>query len=278
MKSVIILFLFVFINSDSYAQEQVVMFVVIDNEARRDSIFLGVDWGDDITLGIDSVYGEENIYGIPFENLDIRVIQRDSSVFNCIRESSNQNWTAPNLYFPNNIDSKKDFRPFGNFDSENNNFEIFIHSENYPITVYSQIISEYSDFIQAISLDSDCRVAETEFIFSQNLQPIFTFLDSSFNTMIVNFQHEVSIDYLQTKPTWNISPNPAQDHLNITNLEYLDGTLSLIDLQGKTVKSYSITQKEYLNIEVNQLETGLYFIRLIDDSNKEVSVQKFIKE
>ena len=277
MKSILTLFLFFLIHADSYAQEQVVMFLVIDNEARRDSIFLGVDWGSDITLGIDSVYGEENIYGTPFESLDIRVIQRDSSEFNCIRESSNQHWTAPNLYFPNNIDSKKDFRPFGNFHSENNNFEVFIHAENYPIIVYGQIVSEYADFIQVFSLNSDCSIAENEFIYSQNFQPLFTLPDSSFNTMVVNFQHEVSIDYLQTKPSWKVFPNPAQDQLKITDLENIAGTLSLIDLQGKTLNTYSITQKEDFNIELHQLQSGLYFIQLIDDSNQKVSVQKFIK-
>lgn len=80
---------------------------VEDSIGLKDSVWLGIN--NNSTLGIDSSLGEKNIFGTPFKDLDIRLIQRDSASFNCLYPFGTGN-SSP-IFFPLNIDSKSDFRP-----------------------------------------------------------------------------------------------------------------------------------------------------------------------
>ena len=71
-----------------------------------------------------------------------------------------------------------------------------------------------------------------------------------------------------------ISPNPAHDNVRIESP--ISGLLQIIDLTGKTVYSSTITENSSESLPTQNLERGLYLIRVI---NKSTSLtQKFIKD
>jgi hypothetical protein len=67
-----------------------------------------------------------------------------------------------------------------------------------------------------------------------------------------------------------ISPNPARDYFKISASEELVGeTYSIIDLNGKTLKEGTLTQKEQ-KIEIGNLSEGMYLFKI-----KNISEQTF---
>ena len=71
-----------------------------------------------------------------------------------------------------------------------------------------------------------------------------------------------------------ISPNPAHDNVRIESP--ISGLVQIIDLTGKTVYSSTITENSSESLPTQNLERGLYLIRVI---NKSTSLtQKFIKD
>ncbi len=137
-----------------------------DNVGNRDTVVFGLN--DEAIVGIDPELREKNIFGESIENLDARVIHRDSSHFNCHRESMSQFPDPPNLYFPENMDLKTDFRPFGLFKSINNNFEIFVRAMEYPVTIKADFTEIRGTFLEGYStiylLDENCDVYEDKSI------------------------------------------------------------------------------------------------------------------
>ncbi len=77
----------------------------------------------------------------------------------------------------------------------------------------------------------------------------------------------------KSKPL-TISPNPAHDNVRIESP--ISGLVQIIDLTGKTVYSSTITENSSESLPTQNLERGLYLIRVI---NKSTSLtQKFIKD
>lgn len=182
----------------TYSQSVSLKLFVEDAIGLKDTIVFGIN--DTATLGIDTSFNEFNIFGTPFDSLDIRVIQRDSANFNCIRETPfYSSPPSPNLYFPNNIDSKIDLRPFGSFESVYNNFEFFIYATNYPVTVRADFSEIQFHFLEGWSsihlLNNNCDAIDYKPIYYDPINDsLFILTDSSFNTLVANFQHEVGID------------------------------------------------------------------------------------
>jgi hypothetical protein len=73
--------------------------------------------------------------------------------------------------------------------------------------------------------------------------------------------------------SFNIFPNPAVNVLNIMSSQsHAFQTLEIMDLNGRT-----IGQTSENNIDVSQLETGVYFILFFDPEGILLSRQKFVK-
>src|SRR5690625_4225330 len=75
---------------------------------------------------------------------------------------------------------------------------------------------------------------------------------------------------------FSIYPNPTQDWLHI-HLEELSNNTSLevYDVQGKLLESLALSDLE-IQLDVSEYASGLYFIKLIGESNH-TQIKKFIK-
>lgn len=75
---------------------------------------------------------------------------------------------------------------------------------------------------------------------------------------------------------FTIYPNPVADILNITNKKQLEiNSITIYNSLGQQVKTF-INANNTTSIDVSQLKTGLYFIKI--NSDKGSTTSKFIKE
>lgn len=73
----------------------------------------------------------------------------------------------------------------------------------------------------------------------------------------------------------SVYPNPSHSDIHISGLEnYVEGTLKVMDLSGKTMKTLSIDQSD-MEVDVSHLTTGVYIVRL--NTQKGSKHIKFIK-
>lgn len=70
-------------------------------------------------------------------------------------------------------------------------------------------------------------------------------------------------------------PNPASEQLRIENDKVIE-TLEIIDITGKCISKRSVGSNN-CEINVNNLASGMYFIRIMD-KNQQFSIKKFIKK
>ncbi|XMO86267.1 T9SS type A sorting domain-containing protein [Algibacter sp. AS12] len=77
----------------------------------------------------------------------------------------------------------------------------------------------------------------------------------------------------------DVYPNPASDVLNlkfdnaiINNLK----ELVVIDVMGKNIMTSALSNNSLQEISVNSLSKGVYFAKIIDNSNTTVAIKKFI--
>jgi hypothetical protein len=72
-----------------------------------------------------------------------------------------------------------------------------------------------------------------------------------------------------------VYPNPSDSEIHISGLEnYVEGTLKVMDLSGKTIKTLSIDQSD-MEVDISHLTTGVYIVRL--NTQKGSKHIKFIK-
>lgn len=279
MKSTLLIILFVNIFFIGFAREARIKLYVTDNTGRKDSIVFGTT--DNSTLGIDAGLGEKDIFGSAYDNLDMRIIQRDSQHFNCIRETHFASPPSDNLYFPHNIDTKIDFRPFGGFSSVNNNFEIYIHAVDFPITItaeYEGITGHASDVMASFALlDSDCNASKIVYA-DPRTDLIAVISDNSFTTLVAAFDHEVSAREIEMDKDWNIFPSPSSSTIKISSVQHLNGSIEILNLNGQKLNSYSIDHANELMINIEDLPRGLYMISFMEAKTGNRTTRKFIKK
>ena len=70
----------------SFSQDIPLKLFAEDSEGRRDTITFGLN--SQSTIDIDIEFNEIDIYEIPIDTLDLRIIQRDSVEHNCLRETN----------------------------------------------------------------------------------------------------------------------------------------------------------------------------------------------
>ncbi|MGB0403893.1 MAG: T9SS type A sorting domain-containing protein [Salibacteraceae bacterium] len=76
----------------------------------------------------------------------------------------------------------------------------------------------------------------------------------------------------------NISffPNPAQSEISILGLTKSEATISIYDISGKIVNSFSIEFSETHQMDVSSLEKGVYILRVTQDG--QTQTMKLVKE
>jgi hypothetical protein len=78
---------------------------------------------------------------------------------------------------------------------------------------------------------------------------------------------------------FTISQNPIQEELTVIigAKQYQTGRLEVISLQGKVLKSHLIENDSQIRLNMSDLRSGLYFVKLELD-NRSVLIKKFVKE
>lgn len=83
-------------------------------------------------------------------------------------------------------------------------------------------------------------------------------------------------NYELAKSVFNIFPNPAQSQITLafnTN-KSMASSVMIVDLTGKTVKDEVLSKTQHLQIDVNTLANGTYFVRVIQEGR--TYVRKFV--
>jgi hypothetical protein len=94
-------------------------------------------------------------------------------------------------------------------------------------------------------------------------------VDSAFSKNSVGLKIKI------TKSVFSMYPNPAKDQLHISLLENENGTVTIIDITGKTVMQVNIsTQHDVINL--SSLGRGIYFVNVQTAAGN--TVKKLVKE
>jgi hypothetical protein len=72
-------------------------------------------------------------------------------------------------------------------------------------------------------------------------------------------------------------PNPARNTITITTTnDILLENATIVNVNGKIVKSVSLKELTNNTIEINELSTGIYFVNIRSNSGK-TTIKKLIK-
>ncbi|MGH1336132.1 MAG: T9SS type A sorting domain-containing protein [Aureispira sp.] len=264
---------------------QRVQLLLEDALGQKDTIEFGSSFQNHpstaFTLGMDTAYGEINQYGQVYQSLDARIIQRDSLNYECLKTNHFTFPSTGNLYFPNNLDSKRDFRPnLGGPHGLYNNFEIRVNALHYPVTVSLGEQSILGGIIFSFMLlDSNCNTTNTNYTASSRTQDtLFVLNASNQHTIIAIIDLIVSTNKTQAA-TSNIQlfPNPAGQYLSVKGLEGFEGDITVLNSLGQQLMHRSFYQ-ENLQLELTDLPKGIYFLCCYNKRTQQTSFHQFIKQ
>ncbi len=89
----------------------------------------------------------------------------------------------------------------------------------------------------------------------------------------------LSVEALDSKPTWSVYPNPTNQTLNISGFpEGRKMSVSVLDLQGKMVGEYAVSNSETQSLNFGNLPVGMYLVRIVDETGRVVYVEKVVKQ
>lgn len=140
------------------------------------------------------------------------------------------------------------------------------------------------DAMLAIVVDADTNIIGCGDTYSTNLpvtaNPYQGTNASNGDGFVVKFgmsEELISTGVVQVNSDFSVSifPNPVKSNLFISSEEYLI-SFEVLDAQGRTIK-HQFTNSLTSSLDVADLESGLYFIKLIDKSG-EVKVLSFVKQ
>ena len=80
----------------------------------------------------------------------------------------------------------------------------------------------------------------------------------------------------ENKLDLKLYPNPAKDMISLIYPEKFEGLLQLFNSYGELVKELDVNFRNRLDIEINSLDMGLYFLRLKKNKNSSYTSRYFI--
>ena len=94
----------------------------------------------------------------------------------------------------------------------------------------------------------------------------------------LGFKTSIEKVLIKNKSTFSLYPNPVQYILKVDFNEHFTGKLEIIDILDKTLKIYKVQNEQTINLDVSSLNSGIYFIKIINDNkNKIYDIKRFIK-
>lgn len=248
MRKLLILLLMVFVGYNSNSQPFYSTIVAVDAKGRTDSVSFGEVPGS--TLGVDAALGEIDIFGVPYDSLDLRIIQRNTM---CV-----------GLNYPSNIDLKKDYRPaIGATWVEYSNFSFSISADTFP--VYIRVINYQIElFATAFLYDNACIQSQDTFICDWScptIDTLFILNSSSPSTFRIYPEVITSINEAHHSPDLTIYPNPATDKFFIES-----SRTQILETRVFDICGHLILQTNQNPTECSLLKDGIYVVEIITDS------------
>lgn len=276
------------LSYNEYLDSSYFIVTVIDSLGNRDSVMMMIH--SDATLDVDSAFGEVNLFGQPYNDPEIRIIQRqkgnlqpflgihpDSLFPNEISDSliwildTNSYQGYFKFFYTNsNLELKKDVRPFYQYFYPYplmNYPVLFINASNYPIEVEIKIFGDMQNefnVCSAFNLTHDrFNGDEDDYKLNSSASYSYSFIimEKPLDTLRIGFRYE---PYLSVQDIHPISLklfdllNPIDDELYIEN-EQLEEII-IFDLLGNKVLSF--TPKETTSsIDVSHLQRGAYIVK-----------------
>jgi hypothetical protein len=95
----------------------------------------------------------------------------------------------------------------------------------------------------------------------------------------VGMGYAMAVDVWQFQPTGGVGessleqvrvyPNPVNDVLNIVLGEVgTDAPISILSLDGRTIKQFAVSGNTKLRVDVSDLEAGIYLVRVGEATHK----------
>lgn len=78
----------------------------------------------------------------------------------------------------------------------------------------------------------------------------------------------------QLKKNIRIFPNPTSDYINLSESDDI-AQIKIMDMLGREVKTFMVVANRAYNVK--DLDTGMYFIKLISNDNKVVTTKRLQK-
>ncbi|MFP4663254.1 MAG: T9SS type A sorting domain-containing protein [bacterium] len=258
---------------NTFGQNQFGIIKVTDNIGRTDSVIFGDDWTNG-TIGVDSILGEIDYYGISCDSLEIRSIIRDTMCAYYI-------WYSP-LNYSVNHDLKIDFRPaVGATLPENSNFTFYVNAYEYPVIVEITEFNFPGTWWTAFLLyDTQCQAHSeilTEYYDYQEIDTLFI-LDT-FSPPFIRIYPEVLYDNVPSQKKElevEVYPNPTSDNLIIHNQSEDLISICLYDIAGQKLFQDRINGSETKTTNITPLGKGIYVLKI--EQKEKIDFIKILKE
>lgn len=144
-------------------------------------------------------------------------------------------------------------------------------TENGPIPDIDKCIAEDAMWLYFSSW-SDLVAAQNS---SEHIQQVYA------HENVITLDNVLSSSTFEKKiisSVFQIYPNPAADVLNINFIGETEpqGTISIINIEGKVVMEQQITNNKNLSVNISQLQQGIYICHFYN--RKEKIILKFVKQ
>lgn len=262
MKQLILLFTFVSLLLSSEAQViDSISIIAIDNIGNKDTVLIGLAYNG-ATDGVDELLGEADISSQPYSNLDIRSIQRTTTMVDDF-------WLAacPDGHvkpFEQELELKKDIR----HDFGINHFILKINAINYPVVVKFLYQGNFNIFgsarrIPVCLYDENLNVTKSSYIDpSKGTSDTIFVLNNKESNGLVSFHPQVIVgieEGFKGEET-KLFPNPGSDYIRLQLKSKPKYKLRIYNMYGKIMDVISSEGVEcYINI--SNYPSGEYFVR-----------------
>lgn len=270
MKNITLHFFSIFFLVNlGFTQNELLLLSIEDASGKKDSVYFGLN--ENATIGIDTTFGEVNLFGTLYDSTEVRIVRYDELNQNCLGESYYTDFTP--IYYSENNEAKIDIRPYEYGNPHMINFEFFIQSNDYPIKLRIEYIegSSGNPYPVLDIVNQDCYSDQSYWIYSWD--PIQKLIEDSLtNTVIVYYSFIASTTDLNTNfQEWKLYPNPNFDsNLNLQFENAISGKISIINHLGKVCKLKEITSLSSFEIDINDLAKGGYYISVESNDHKTI--------
>jgi hypothetical protein len=267
MKKFKLILLLVYMSIIAFSQSNTFIIKAIDALGQSDSVIIG--YNVNATTGINEVLGESDYFELPYQDIDLRSIQRDSITKDGLWLSGNGDFsTAP---FPNNIDLKKDYRSF----SGKEHFILKLSAINYPVVIKISYLNFNDDIPFCIFYNNEyadsINVVELHNLYDLNQDTIYIFRSSTEN-LLMGFHPQVIIDNIETSNNnskFSLYPSISSNVITLNNFESKKKQIYIYNSLGICVKYFELNKS--LTIDISNFQSGVYFAKTGN------SVKRFIK-